>query len=85
MVDCRISRDGCLSNGIFPDNILYPLYYPEALGVPFFHVPKIIKMFAMTYPVTFVAAAIKLLKYWCANKQAQQILAQEKLQAELQF
>lgn len=65
--------------------ILYPLYYPEALSMQFFHVPKIIKMFAMTYPVTFVAAAIKLLKYWYANKQAQQILAQEKLQAELQF
>jgi two-component system, LytTR family, sensor kinase len=66
-------------------NILYPLYYPEALNSPFFYVPKIIKMFAMTYPVTFVAVAIKLLKYWYANKQAQQILAQEKLQAELQF
>lgn len=66
-------------------NILYPLYYPEALEWPFFYFPKIIKLFALTYPVTFVAVTIKLLKYWYANKQAQQILAQEKLQAELQF
>jgi two-component system, LytTR family, sensor kinase len=66
-------------------NYLFPIYYPDALNAPFFYLPKIIKMCVFTYPVTFVAVAIKLLKYWYANKQAQQILAQEKLQAELQF
>ena len=65
--------------------ILYPLYYPEALNASFFYIPKIIKMFVITYPVAFFAIAIKLLKYWYANKQAQQILTQEKLQAELKF
>jgi two-component system LytT family sensor kinase len=47
--------------------------------------PKIIKMFVAIYPVTFFAVAIKLLKYWYINQQQQQVLAQEKLQAELKF
>jgi LytS/YehU family sensor histidine kinase len=37
------------------------------------------------YPVAFFAVTIKLLKYWYANQQAQQVLTQEKLQAELKF
>jgi two-component system, LytTR family, sensor kinase len=37
------------------------------------------------YPVAFSAIAIKLLKYWYTNQKAQQILTQEKLQAELKF
>jgi hypothetical protein len=66
-------------------NIDYPLYYPQALQDPFFYFPKIVKMFVGIYPVAFFAVAIKLLKYWYANKQAQQILTQERLQAELKF
>ena len=66
-------------------NIDYPIYYPEALKDPFFYFPKIVKMFVGIYPVTFFAVAIKLLKFWYANQQAQQILTQEKLQAELNF
>ncbi|MBT1701851.1 sensor histidine kinase [Chryseosolibacter indicus] len=65
--------------------IHYPLYFPEYLKDPFFYIPKIIKMFVGIYPVTFVALVIKLLKYWYADQQAQQILKQEKLQAELKF
>ncbi|MFZ6014272.1 MAG: sensor histidine kinase [Bacteroidota bacterium] len=63
----------------------YPIYYPEALNDPFFYFPKIVKTFAGIYPVTFTAAAIKLLKYWYTNQKAQQILTEEKLQAELKF
>lgn len=37
------------------------------------------------YPIVFTAVAIKLLKYWYTNQKAQQILRQEKLQAELKF
>lgn len=66
-------------------NVDYPTYYPMALADPFFYFPKIVKMFVAIYPVTFVAVAIKLLKYWFANQQAQQVLTQEKLQAELKF
>jgi two-component system, LytTR family, sensor kinase len=65
--------------------IHYPLYYPQYLSDPFFYFPKIVKMFVSIYPVTFTAVAIKLLKYWYANQQAQQVLVQEKLQAELKF
>jgi two-component system LytT family sensor kinase len=66
-------------------SIHYPLYYPEYMHDRFFYIPKIIKMFVAIYPVTFTAVAIKLLKYWYANKQAQQILIHEKLEAELKF
>lgn len=63
----------------------YPIYYPEALNDQFFWFPKIAKMIVSIYPYTFFAVAIKLLKYWYANKQAQQVLLQDKLQAELKF
>jgi two-component system LytT family sensor kinase len=63
----------------------YPLFYPEALSDPFLYFPKIVKTFAGIYPVTFTALAIKLLKYWYTNQKAQQILTEEKLQAELNF
>ena len=63
----------------------YPIYYPQALADSFFYFPKIVKMLAAIYPVTFFAVAIKLLKFWYANQQAQQVLTQEKLQAELKF
>jgi sensor histidine kinase YesM len=66
-------------------NFDYPMYWPESLQDPFFFFPKIIKMIVAIYPVTFVAVAIKLLKYWYANQQEQQVLTQEKLKAELNF
>lgn len=66
-------------------NFDYPYYYPMALKDPFFYFPKIVKMFVAIYPVTFFAVAIKLLKLWYANKQEQQLLKQEKLEAELKF
>jgi two-component system LytT family sensor kinase len=66
-------------------NLDYPIYYPEALNDPFLWFPKIAKMIVSIYPYTFFAVAIKLLKFWYANKQAQQILLQDKLQAELKF
>ena len=74
-----------LFSDTLPINIDYPIYYPQALADPFFYFPKIVKMFVAIYPVTFVAVAIKLLKYWYANQQAQQVLTQQKLQAELKF
>ena len=66
-------------------NFDYPLYFPLGLQDPFFYLPKIIKMFVAIYPVTFFAVAIKLLKFWYVNQQEQQVLEQEKLQAELKF
>jgi sensor histidine kinase YesM len=66
-------------------NYDYPIYYPQALNDPFFYFPKIVKMFVGIYPVVFIAVAIKILRYWYASKQAQQILTKEKLQAELRF
>lgn len=66
-------------------NFDYPLYFPLGLNDPFFFFPKIVKMFVAIYPVTFIAVAIKLLKFWYANQQAQQVLIQERLEAELKF
>jgi sensor histidine kinase YesM len=63
----------------------FPLYYPQYLKDPFFYFPKIVKTFIGIYPVVFTAVIIKLLKYWYADKQAQQILIQEKLEAELKL
>jgi hypothetical protein len=65
--------------------IHYPLYYPEWLSESFFWFPKIVKTFVAMYPAAFMAVSIKLLKYWYTNQKAQQILTQEKLQAELKF
>jgi two-component system, LytTR family, sensor kinase len=65
--------------------VIYPVYYPEFLSDPLFTLPKILKMFIGIYPVAFSALTIKLLKYWYANQQAQQIMSREKLQAELKF
>jgi LytS/YehU family sensor histidine kinase len=42
-------------------------------------------MAAGVYPVAFTAVAIKLLRYWYTNQKAQQVLTEEKLQAELRF
>jgi len=75
----------CIAQRYIAFNYVYPLYYPEALTDPFLYPPKVIKMFVGIYPFAFLAVAIKLLKYWYANKQAQQILTREKLQAELKF
>jgi two-component system LytT family sensor kinase len=63
----------------------YPLYFPQALNDPFLYFPKIVKTFVGIYPVALTAVAIKLLKYWYTNQKAQQVLTQEKLQAELKF
>jgi two-component system, LytTR family, sensor kinase len=63
----------------------YPIYYPEMLSDPFFYFPKLVKTFVGMYPVIFTAVAVKLLKYWYSNQKAQQILTEEKLEAELKF
>jgi two-component system, LytTR family, sensor kinase len=66
-------------------SIHYPLYYPDWLSESFFWFPKIVKTFVAMYPAAFTAVSIKLLKYWYTNQKAQQVLTQEKLQAELKF
>lgn len=63
----------------------FPLYYPEYLSEPPFYLIKIIKTFVYIYQVVFTAVMIKLLRYWYVNQQAQQVLTQEKLEAELKF
>lgn len=63
----------------------FPLYYPEYLSEPFFYPIKIIKTSVYLYQIVFTAVMIKLLRYWYANQQAQQVLTQEKLEAELKF
>ena len=65
--------------------ISFPLFWPDALKEPFFYIPRVIKSCVAVYPVLFTAVMIKLLKYWYANQQAQQVLTKEKLEAELKF
>ncbi len=76
---------GGLAQRYIAFNFDYPVYYPDALRDPFMYFPKISKLIAAIYPPMFMAAAIKLLKFWYANREAQQILQQEKLEAELKF
>lgn len=63
----------------------YPLFYPQYINDPFFYFPKIVKASVGIYPVVFTALTVKLLKFWYANQQAQQVLVKEKLEAELKF
>jgi two-component system, LytTR family, sensor kinase len=66
-------------------SVQYPLYYPEYLSEELLWFPKVVKSAVSLIPITVSAVAIKLLKYWYANQQAQQILTEEKLNAELKF
>ncbi|MGL1888817.1 MAG: histidine kinase [Reichenbachiella sp.] len=65
--------------------IEYPIYYPEHIDGNVLNLFKILKGIVSIYPVVFLAMAIKLLKYWYINQQDKQILAHEKLDAELKF
>lgn len=65
--------------------IEYPMYFPEYIdGYPL-NFYKIIKGILSIYTVVFLGLVIKLLKYWYVNQQDKQILAHEKLDAELKF
>lgn len=63
----------------------YPLYYPEYIDGQVLNLFKILKGIVSIYPVVFLALAIKMLKYWYVSQQDKQILAHEKLDAELKF
>ncbi|MCV9388220.1 sensor histidine kinase [Reichenbachiella ulvae] len=65
--------------------IEYPLYYPEYIDGNPLNFYKIIKGILGIYTVVFLALVIKLLKYWYQSQQDRQILAHEKLDAELKF
>ncbi len=59
---------GGLAQRYIAFNFDYPVYYPDALRDPFMYFPKISKLIAAIYPPMFMAAAIKLLKFWYANQ-----------------
>lgn len=65
--------------------IEYPLYFPEYIDGQVLVLFKIFKGVVSNYPVVLLALAIKLLKYWYVSQQDKQILAHEKLDAELKF
>ena len=65
--------------------IYYPIFSPDSQAYHILIPTKIIKEFVSVYPVVGLAVAIKLLKYWYQGKRDQQVLAQEKLEAELKF
>ena len=65
--------------------IYYPLFNPEYLSEAPIVLFKIFKGIVNIYPVVFLATAIKILKHLYENQQDRQILAHEKLEAELKF
>lgn len=65
--------------------IVYPLYYPQYLDSDPIVMFKVFKGIVGIYPVVFLAAAIKVLKFWYVNQQDRQILTNEKLESELKL
>jgi len=65
--------------------IEYPLYFPKYVNGDVLNLYKILKGVVSIYPVVFLALTIKLFKYWYINQQDKQILAHEKLDAELKL
>ena len=61
------------------------LFYPEYKNDQFIYVARIIKGMINVYFAVLVFATIKLIKQWYFNQQTNQRLAQENLQAELNF
>lgn len=63
-----------------------PIFWPESdYNGSFLNVAKILKYTTKVYPVLVLAIVIKWFKYWYKEQKANQQLAQEKLQAELNF
>ncbi|GAB3340553.1 hypothetical protein GCM10027299_54050 [Larkinella ripae] len=72
--------------------LIYPLYYPAALSMPVFFLPKILIYTFATYSMAAIPAAIHLMKKGYVDQQrTQQLqevtqqLAKEKLEAELKL
>ncbi len=64
--------------------IIYPIYYPDAVGSGYFRIKIFFEMTAIVN-VTALAAAIKLLQFWNDNEQSRRDLSQEKIEAELKL
>ena len=66
--------------------IQQPLFWAEdPLETRLLHISKILKYTTKIYPVVALAMVVKWFKYWYQQQQDNQLLAQEKLQAELKF
>ncbi len=62
------------------------LFWPDSHYIPeLINVGKILKNTTKVYPVLVLAVVIKWFKYWYVAQKANQQLAQDKLQAELNF
>lgn len=63
-----------------------PLFWPDSTYQPkLINIGKILKNTTKIYPVLTLAIVIKWFKYWYKEQKANQLLASEKLQAELRF
>lgn len=63
-----------------------PLFWPDDTYQPdFFNLSKILKNTSNIYPVVALAIVAKWFKYWYKQQKNNQLLAEEKLQAELKF
>ena len=64
--------------------IIYPIYYPDAVGSGYFRIKVFFEMTAIVN-VTALASAIKLLQFWNENEKSRRDLSQEKIEAELKL
>ncbi|MEL6925458.1 MAG: histidine kinase, partial [Bacteroidota bacterium] len=64
--------------------VVYPMFYPDAVGSGFWRIKIFFEMTAIVN-IAALAVAIKLLQHWYHNEQSRKQLAQQKLEAELKL
>ena len=72
--------------------IIYPVYYPDGLGMPLLFLPKILISIFVTYSIVAIVASFHLIKHYYKHQEATKLLRQtaeqlekEKLEAELKL
>ncbi|MEL6675817.1 MAG: histidine kinase [Bacteroidota bacterium] len=73
-----------LWNRLITYYVIYPRYYPEAVGSGFWAI-KVFFEITILVNITTLGTTVKLLQHWYKNERSRQQLAQEKTAAELQL
>lgn len=66
-------------------HLIYPKYYPQALDVPVWYLPKVIIETFGVYSVVAIVVVLHVGKQWYSSQQEKQQLKNDKLEAELKL
>lgn len=66
-------------------SLIYPTYYPQALDVPVWYLPKVIIETFGVYSVVAIVVVLHVGKQWYYSQQEKQQLRNDKLEAELKL